>query len=52
VLSLPLKSKRLGWPPIPQSVYDKATQMRLEGASFRKSGKKLGIDEGTIRKKK
>jgi len=38
--SLALKGKRLGLPPIPQSVYDKAIQMRLEDASFRKTGRR------------
>ena len=45
------KGKRLGRPPIPQAVYDKAIKLRSEGISFRKIGKALGIDEGTIRKR-
>jgi len=46
-----LKGKRLGRPPIPQTIYDKAVKMRSEGLSFRKIGRTLGIDEGTIRKR-
>lgn len=45
------KGKRLGRPPIEQTIYDKAVKMRSEGSSFRKIGRALGIDEGTIRKK-
>ncbi len=45
------KGKRLGRPPIPQGIYDKALRMRSEGNSFRKIGKALGINEGTIRKR-
>ena len=45
------KGKRLGRPPIPQNVYDRAAKMRAEGLSYRSIGKVLGIDEGTIRKK-
>jgi DNA invertase Pin-like site-specific DNA recombinase len=46
-----LKGKRLGRPPIPQTIYDKAKKMRSEGLSFRKIGKEIGVNEGTIRKK-
>lgn len=45
------KGKRLGRPPIEQTIYDKAVKMRSEGSSFRKIGRALGIDEGTIKKK-
>ena len=45
------KGKRLGRPPIPQDVYDRAAKMRSEGLSYRSIVKVLGIDEGTIRKK-
>jgi DNA invertase Pin-like site-specific DNA recombinase len=45
------KGKRLGRPPIPQTVYDRAMQLRSAGMSFRKIGKALGVDEGTIRKR-
>lgn len=45
------KGKQLGRPPIPQTVYDKAVKMRSEGLSFRKIGRVLGVDEGTIRKR-
>ncbi len=45
------KGKQLGRPPIHRDAYDKAVKMRSEGLSFRKIGKALGIDEGTIRKR-
>jgi len=45
-----LKGKRLGRPPIPPDIYEKADKMRAVGLSFRKIGRELGIDEGTIRK--
>jgi len=43
--------KRLGRPPIPPAVYEKAEVLRQGGLSFRKIGQKLGIDEATIRKR-
>lgn len=46
-----LKGKRLGRPPIQEEVYEKAQHMHSEGLSFRKIGKVLGVNEGTIRKK-
>ena len=46
-----LKGKRLGRPPKAESIYEKARIMRSEGLSFRKIGKQLGVDEGTIRKR-
>ena len=45
------KGKRLGRPPIPWTVYNKAKRLREQGLSFRKIGKKLGVDEATIRKR-
>ena len=46
-----IKGKRLGRPPIPQGVLDKAIKMRSEGISFKKIGRELKIDEVTIRKR-
>jgi DNA invertase Pin-like site-specific DNA recombinase len=46
-----LKGKRLGRPPKGEDIYEKAKIMRSEGLSFRKIGKELGVDEGTIRKR-
>ena len=45
------KGKRLGRPPIAEEIYKKAQALRRQGLSFRKIGRELGIDEGTIRKK-
>jgi len=45
------KGKRLGRPPLPPHLYDQAVAMRADGLSFKKIGKALGIDEGTIRKR-
>jgi DNA invertase Pin-like site-specific DNA recombinase len=45
------KGKRLGRPPLGQEVYEKAKELRQQNLSFRKIGKELGIDEGTIRKR-
>jgi len=45
------KGKRLGRPPLPPHIYDQAVAMRAQGLSFKKIGKALGIDEGTIRKR-
>jgi DNA invertase Pin-like site-specific DNA recombinase len=46
-----LKGKRLGRPPKAEGIYEQARIMRSEGLSYRKIGKQLGIDEGTIRKR-
>jgi DNA invertase Pin-like site-specific DNA recombinase len=46
-----LKGKRLGRPPKAAALYEQARIMRSEGLSFRKIGKQLGVDEGTIRKR-
>ena len=43
--------KRLGRPPVPEGVLEKAKALRSEGLSFRKIGKRLGVDEGTVRKR-
>ncbi len=45
------KGKRLGRPPVPADLYDQAQELRRQGWSFRRIGHKLGIDEGTIRKR-
>ena len=45
------KGKRLGRPPVPDGVLGKAKALRAEGLSFRKIGKRLGVDEGTVRKR-
>jgi DNA invertase Pin-like site-specific DNA recombinase len=45
------KGKRLGRPPIPPMIYEKATILRQQGLSFRKIGHKLGVNESTIRKR-
>ncbi len=45
------KGKRLGRPPVPDDVFEKAKTLRKEGLSYRKIGKRLGVDEGTIRKR-
>jgi DNA invertase Pin-like site-specific DNA recombinase len=44
-------SKRLGRPPVSDGLLEKAKALRKEGLSFRKIGKRLGVDERTIRKK-
>ena len=46
-----IKGKRLGRPPKAAALYEQARIMRSEGLSFRKIGKQLGVDEGTIRKR-
>jgi DNA invertase Pin-like site-specific DNA recombinase len=46
-----IKGKRLGRPPKAAAIYEQARIMRSEGLSYRKIGKQLGIDEGTIRKR-
>jgi len=45
------KGKRLGRPPIAPNIYDQALALRAAGLSFKKIGKALRIDEGTIRKR-
>jgi DNA invertase Pin-like site-specific DNA recombinase len=45
------KGKRLGRPPVSDGIIEKAKALRTEGLSFRKIGKRLGVDEGTIRKR-
>jgi len=45
------KGKRLGRPGVPEKILGKAKALRDQGLSFRKIGKKLGIDEGVIRKR-
>jgi len=45
------EGKRLGRPPIPPILHDKAKILRQKGLSFRKIGQKLGVDEATIRKR-
>jgi DNA invertase Pin-like site-specific DNA recombinase len=45
------KGKKLGRPPMSDGLLEKAKALRAEGLSFRKIGKRLGVDEGTVRKK-
>lgn len=45
------KGKRLGRPPVSDALLEKAKALRAEGLSFRMIGRKLGVDEGTIRKR-
>ena len=45
------KGKKLGRPPIPAGLLEKAKALRAEGLSFRKIGERLGVDEGTVRKR-
>jgi len=45
------KGKRLCRPPISDDVFKKAAYLRAEGLSFRKVGKSLKVDEGTVRKR-
>ena len=45
------KGKRLGRPPVREGLLEKAKALRKEGLSFRKIGKRLGVDEGTVRKR-
>ncbi|MFO8083823.1 MAG: recombinase family protein, partial [Desulfobacterales bacterium] len=42
--------KHLGRPPVSSRIIEKAKQLRSEGLSYRKIGKKLGISEGMVRK--
>jgi DNA invertase Pin-like site-specific DNA recombinase len=44
------KGKRLGRPPIPSSVLQRAKELKAQGMSYRKIGLKLGVDESTLRK--
>jgi DNA invertase Pin-like site-specific DNA recombinase len=41
--------KRLGRPPLKPMIIEKARKLRVEGLSYRKIGKKLGISEGAVR---
>ena len=45
------KGKRLGRPPVADSLLEKTKALRSEGLWFRKIGKRLGVDEGTVRKR-
>jgi len=45
------KGKRLGRPSMPDGLFEKAKALRAEGLSYRKIGERLGVDEGTIRKR-
>jgi DNA invertase Pin-like site-specific DNA recombinase len=45
------KGKRLGRPPVPNDLYEKAKELHQRGLSFRRIGRELHIDEGTIRKR-
>ena len=45
------KGKRLGRPPIPEFLYQKAKVLRGQGLSFRNIENQLGVHEGTIRKR-
>ena len=44
------KGKRLGRPPVSPMTIESAKKLRVEGLSYRKIGKKLGISEGMVRK--
>ena len=44
------KGKRLGRPPVSPVVIKKARELRADGLSYRKIGKRLGISEGMVRK--
>ena len=45
------KGKRLGRPSIPDALFEKAEAPRAQGLSFRKIGKRVGANEGAIRKR-
>ena len=45
------KGKKLGRPSVSNFLLEKAKTLRSEGLSYRKIGKRLGVDEGTIRKR-
>lgn len=45
------KGKRLGRPPTPKYLLAQANTLRKQGMSFRKIEQKLGLGEGTFRKK-
>jgi len=45
------KGKRLGRPPVKDAVMAEAEELKKQGLSVRAIGSKLGVDEGTIRKR-
>ena len=45
------KDKSLDRPPVAEELYEKAKELRQQGLSFRRIGRDLGVDEGTIRKR-
>jgi DNA invertase Pin-like site-specific DNA recombinase len=45
------KGKQLGRPTIPEYVLDQAKELRKQGLSFRNIENKLGLGDGTIRKR-
>lgn len=48
---LRLITSYLGRPPVSDGLLEKAKALRNEGLSFRKIGKQLKIDEGTVRRR-
>ncbi len=45
------KGKRLGRPPIPPVVFEQARRLRSQGLSYREIGRRLDLNESTIRKR-
>lgn len=44
------QGKRIGRPPVPPVMLEKAKTLRKEGLSFREIGRRQGVSEGVVRK--
>lgn len=45
------KGKRLGEPPVDDQLLERTKTLGAEGLSYREVGRRLGVDERTIRKR-